>query len=139
MVVEQGSDLHALAGEDISMVVEAQDDAGLRALSEVSWPAWWDARPQTSWECDDLDFARVEAALRGPWLTVTAGMGDLACHWLEDDIASTLIGDVGRGRFTTKALPIGICYTEEGAKLLPDRLKERLKVDMAVIGHPLYP
>ena len=34
---------------------------------------------------------------------------------------------------------VGICYTEEGAKLIMDRLKERLKVDMAVLNHPLYP
>ena len=34
---------------------------------------------------------------------------------------------------------VGICFTEDGAKLMLDRLKERLKVDMAVIGHPLYP
>ena len=54
---------------------------------------------------------------------------DLTCT--DDELAYTsLVNKLGY---------VGICYTEEGAKLLLDRLKERLKVDMAVIGHPLYP
>jgi hypothetical protein len=53
---------------------------------------------------------------------------DLTCT--DDEFAYTsLINKLGY---------VGICYTEEGATLLHNRLKERLKIDMAVLNHPLH-
>jgi len=52
---------------------------------------------------------------------------DLTCT--DDELAYTSL--------CNKLGYVGICYTEEGAMLLLNRLKERLKVDMAVLKHPL--
>jgi hypothetical protein len=53
---------------------------------------------------------------------------DLTCT--DDELAYTAL--------MNKLGYVGICYTEAGAELLMLRLKERLKVDMSVLSHPLY-